>query len=320
MQTLDQFCVVLYVSDCPISYQFLDRLFELGCTNWDTADVYNDSEEILGKWFRRTGNRSKIFLATKFGITPDHSVNGKPEYVKEACTRSLAKIGVDYVDLYYLHRVDTKTPIELTVGAMAELVKEGKVKHLGLSEPSAATLRRAHAVHPIAAIQVEYSPFVFDIEKNGVLDTARELSIAVVAYSPLGRGLVTGQYKSLADFPEDDFRRTIPKYSDENFPKIAYLVEQLKEIASNYGEGVTSGQVTLAWLLAQGPNIIPIPGTKKVKYLEENLGALHLQLTPSDMRKIREAVLDTEKNLTGAQYGAKMMEQVYQDTPPLGTA
>jgi len=300
-------------------FKVLDRVFELGCTNWDTSDIYGDSEELIGKWFKRTGNRSKIFLATKFGFTPTFEISGKPEYVKEACAASLAKLGVDCIDLYYAHRADPTVPIELTVGAMAGLVKEGKVKYLGLSEVSAATIRRAQAVHPISAIQVEYSPLVFDVEKNGAIETAKELGMAVVAYAPLGRGLVTGQY-SHADLAPDDGRRGMPKYAESNFPIILRLADQLKSIASKYGANVTPGQVALAWLLAQGDNIIPIPGTKRILYAEENFAALLLKLTPDDVQLVREAVLATEKNLPGDQYSEVFMKMLYVDTPPLSDA
>ncbi|KDQ12091.1 hypothetical protein BOTBODRAFT_134983 [Botryobasidium botryosum FD-172 SS1] len=299
------------------SFKVFDRLLELGCTHWDTANVYGGSEDIIGKWFKRTGNRSKIFLATKFGYTPSYSIDGSAEHVKKACAQSLASLNTDYIDLYYFHRVDTTTPIEITVGAMAELVKEGKVKHIGLCEPSAATLRRAHAVHPIATIQVEYSPLFFETEKNGVLDTARELGVAVIAYSPLGRGLITGQYKSHSDLAPDDFRKVIPKFSESNFPTILALSEKLKSIGHKYGENVTPGQVALAWLLAQGDDILPIPGTKKISFTEENLGACHLKLAQSDVQAIRDAMLATEKNIPEDQAPEFMMKLNYQDTPPL---
>lgn len=222
-----------------------------------------DSEDLLGKWFKRTGKRSKIFLATKYGVTFD--VNRKPtvrsdaEYVRQACAKSLQRLGVDYIDLYYCHRVDKKTPIEETVQAMAELKREGKIRAIGLSEVTAATVRRAHKVHPIAAIQVEYSPFALDIEHPDIdlLHTCRELGIAIVAYSPLGRGFLTGQLNSPNDFEETDFRKHAPRYSKENFPKNLELVKALETRAKT--KGCTSGQLSLAWLLAQGDDIIPIP-------------------------------------------------------------
>ncbi|QRW16405.1 aldo/keto reductase family protein [Rhizoctonia solani] len=283
-------------------FKVLDKLVELGCTNWDTADIYGDSEALIGKWFKRTGKRDQIFLATKFAITP-RAYNVRRS-LKQQLDKSLGLLGVDAIDLYYVHRIDTTVPIETTVGALAELVKAGKIKYIGLSEPSPATLRRAHKVHPIAAIQVEYSPFVLDIEQKGhLLDTARELGVAVVAYSPLGRGILTGQVTSNADIPDDDFKKHIPKYSEANFPKITSLVNKIKDIGKRHD--ATPGQVTLAFLLAQGEDIIPIPGTKNIKYAEENLGALKVKLTPEDIKTIRQAITETE--LTGDQYPAAYM-------------
>jgi len=218
---------------------------------------------LLGKWFKRRGKRNEIFLATKFGVTFDSNrrptVRSDPEYVKQACAKSLERLGIDCIDLYYCHRVDKKTPIEETVQAMAELKKEGKIRAIGLSEVTAATVRRAHKVHPIAALQVEYSPFALDIEHPdiGLLNTCRELGIAIVAYSPLGRGFLTGQLKSPDDFEDGDFRKHAPRYSKENFPKNLELVKSLETRAK--AKGCTSGQLSLAWLLAQGHDIIPIP-------------------------------------------------------------
>ncbi|KAJ1305402.1 hypothetical protein OPQ81_000415 [Rhizoctonia solani] len=225
-------------------FKVLDKLVEMGCTNWDTADIYagvthflNDFDlmtrrnrvtqrALIGKWFKRTGKRDQIFVASKFGITPK-GPNGTPEYMKQQLNQSLERLGVDMIDLYYVHRIDQTVPIETTMGALIELVKNGKIRYIGLSEPSPATLRRAHKVHPIAAIQVEHSPFVLDIEQKGhLLETARELGIAVVAYSPLGRGLLTGQITSNAEIPEYDMRKRIPKYSEANFPKITSLVNE----------------------------------------------------------------------------------------------
>ncbi|CAE6477219.1 unnamed protein product [Rhizoctonia solani] len=260
--------------------------------------------------------RFKIFLASKFGITPK-GPNGSPEYMKQQLSQSLELLGVDAIDLYYVHRIDHTTPIETTIGALAELVKGGKIRYIGLSEPSPTTLRRAHKVHPIAAIQVEYSPFVLDIEQKGhLLETARELGVTVVAYSPLGRGLLTGQITSNADIPDYDMRKGIPKYSEANFPKIISLTNKLREIGVRYN--ATSGQVTLAFMLAQGDDIIPIPGTKKIKYTEENIGALRAKLTPEDIKGIREAINETE--LTGGQYPEAYMSWLYRDTPEPPTA
>lgn len=299
----------------------LDAVYERGCTHWDTADMYGtgDNEQLLAKWFKQTGKRSEIFLATKFGfeVNNPNIVNGTPEYVPVAFQRSLDRLEVDYVDLYYLHRPDLTTPIEKTVGAMAELVKSGKVKYLGLSECSSATLRRAHAVHPIAAIQVEYSPFTLDIEdeKIGLFKTAKELGVAVVAYSPLGRGLLTGQYKGPEDFDEDDFRRKIPRYGEENFPNILNLVDGLRTIGQKHNNA-SAGQVALAWLLAQDPSVIPIPGTTKVKNLEENLGALSLKLTPEDLQAVRDVAKRADAE-HGDRYPEFIMRFLFADTPEL---
>ncbi|KAI0266188.1 Aldo/keto reductase [Gloeopeniophorella convolvens] len=294
-------------------FKILDAVYESGCTNWDTADVYGGSEELIGEWFKRTGKRDEIFLATKFGITPD-GIRGDKAYVRESIERSLKRLGVDHVELYYLHRPDTNTPIEHTVAAMAELVKEGKVKYLGLSEVSAETLRRAHKVHPISALQVEYSPFVLDIEdpKIAVLQAARELGVTVVAYSPLGRGLLTGQYKGPEDFEEGDFRRIIPKYSKENFPLILKLADDLKDVGAAHG--ATAGQVALAWLLAQGDDIIPIPGTRNIKRLEENLGALKVRLSAEEIAEVRK-IAERADAIPGERYPASRMKAIFADTP-----
>ncbi|KAJ7191209.1 NADP-dependent oxidoreductase domain-containing protein [Mycena pura] len=286
-------------------FKVLDAAHTAGCTFWDTADV-----------FKRTGKRSDIFLATKFGFTHDLTIDGSPTHVRAAAASSLKRLGVDTIDLFYLHRADKNTSIEITVGAMAELVKEGKVKHLGLSEVSAATLRRAHAVHPIAAVQVEYSPFTLDIEdpKINLLNTARELGVKIVAYSPLGRGLLTGQYKSPDNFEPDDFRRMLPRYSAANFPNILALATGLKTIGTKHG--ATAGQVALAWLLAQGDDVIPIPGTKKIKYLAENIGAGSLALAPADVQVVRD-VAATADAAHGDRYPAAFMGQLFCETPPL---
>jgi len=296
--------------------KLLDAVYASGCTFWDTADIYGDSEELIGKWFKRTGKRNDIFIGTKFGFQPDWTVDGSPAYAKESLERSLKRLGVDSIDLFYLHRPDVNTPIEHTVIAMAEFVKTGKVKYLGLSECSAATLRRAHAVHPIAALQVEYSPFTLDIEddKIAVLKTARELGIAIIAYSPLGRGLLTGQYKSPNDFDQDDFRRTIPRYSAGNFPNILKLADGLKQIGEKHN--ATAGQVTLAWILAQGDDVIPIPGTTKTKYLEENLGATKIQLTPTDLQEVRSTAEQADA-AQGDRYPVGTSSLMFADTPEL---
>ncbi|TGO32746.1 hypothetical protein BHYA_0291g00020 [Botrytis hyacinthi] len=298
-------------------FKVLDRAYELGQTNWDTADMYADSEDLLGKWFKRTGKRDQIFLASKFAFKTNadgtRTCDTSPEYVKAACAKSLQRLGVQTIDLYYCHRVDQKTPIEKTVEAMAELKREGKIRYLGLSEVSPKTIRRAEKVHHIDAVQVEYSPFSLDIEQNEVLKTCRQLGIAIVAYSPLGRGFLTGQIKSRADFEPNDFRLSAPRFSQENFPKNLVLVKELTKIASE--KGVTPGQLSLAWLAAQGDDIIPIPGTKKIKYLEENMEALHVQLSRQEEREIRTAIEKVQ--IGGARYPESMMGFAFGDTPEL---
>ncbi|KIM79230.1 hypothetical protein PILCRDRAFT_823831 [Piloderma croceum F 1598] len=298
--------------------KFLDTVYASGCTFWDTADVYHDSEDIIGNWFKRTGKRNDIFLATKFGATsdPGRIINGSPAYVKESLERSLKRLGVDFVDLFYLHRPDQTVPIEYTVGAMADLVKAGKVKYLGLCECSAATLRRAHAVHPISALQVEYSPFTLDIEdeKIGLLKTARELGVIIVVYAPLGRGILTGQYKSPDDFEEHDYRRSLPRFGKENFPNILKIADAMKQIGEKHS--ATAGQVSLVWLLAQGNDVIPIPGTTKIKYLEENLGVIKIQLNPTDLEEVRSKAELADAS-QGDRYPPGFTELSFSDTPAL---
>ncbi|KAJ8472509.1 hypothetical protein ONZ45_g16626 [Pleurotus djamor] len=295
-----------------------DAAYERGCTFWDTADVYGDSEDLIGKWFKKSGKRDDIFLATKFGMASPNGKfpDGDPEYVPKAIDSSLKRLGVETIDLYYLHRPDPTVPIELTVGAMAEGVKAGKIKYLGLSECSAATLRRAHAVHPISALQVEYSPFTLDIEdeKIGLLKAARELGVTVIAYSPLGRGLLTGQIRSRSDLEEGDFRLAIPRYSEENFPNILKIADHLKVIGQRHN--ATAGQVALAWVLAQGDDFIPIPGTKKVKYLDENLGALKVALSKDELEEVRTAAAASEASV-GDRYPAMMQAVLFADTAEL---
>ncbi|KAI9807636.1 MAG: hypothetical protein M1825_005577 [Sarcosagium campestre] len=300
--------------------QLLDRAFELGERFWDTADVYNDNEDLLGKWFKRTGHRDKIFLATKFAIKYDPvaqavTTDSSPEYVKQACATSLKRLGVEHIDLYYCHRLDKTTPIEKTVEAMAELKKEGKIRYIGLSEVSAETLRRASKVTHIDALQIEYSPFAMEIEdpKINVLKTCRELGIATVAYSPLSRGFVTGTIRSNADIADDDFRKHIPRFSDEHFPNNLKLVDALKDLAEK--KKCTPSQLTLAWLLAQGDDIFPIPGTKKIKYLEENLGAVKVQLSAEENAAIRKVVENA--TVMGERYPAAMLGNLFADSAPL---
>lgn len=270
----------------------IHRAIELGINFLDTADVYgpHKNEELVGRAIK--GKRDSVLLATKFGIVRDpanpnaRGVNGKPEYVQKSCEASLRRLGVETIDLYYQHRVDPNTPIEETVGAMANLVKQGKVRYLGLSEASPNTLRRAMKVHPITALQTEYSLWTRDPETNGVLATCRELGIGFVAYSPLGRGFLTGRFRTFEDLPADDYRRNSPRFQGENFQKNLDLVRRVEEIAS--AKRCTPSQLALAWVLAQGRDIIPIPGTKRRKYLEDNVAALNVKLTEEELRRIDE--------------------------------
>jgi aryl-alcohol dehydrogenase-like predicted oxidoreductase len=289
----------------------IHRALELGINFLDTADVYGPykNEELVGRAIK--GKRDKIVLATKFGIVRDPSnpnvrgVSGKPDYVRKSCEGSLRRLGVDTIDLYYQHRVDPNTPIEETVGAMAQLVKEGKVRYLGLSEAAAPTLRRAVKVHPITALQTEYSLWTRDPE-NGILATCRELGIGFVAYSPLGRGFLTGQFKKFEDLPADDYRRNSPRFQGENFQKNLDLVRRVEEIARE--KGCKSSQLALAWVLAQGDDIVPIPGTKRRKYLEENVGALAVKLTTEDLQRIDEVF--PPEAAAGGRYPEHMMTLV----------
>lgn len=269
----------------------LHRALELGVTFLDTADMYGPftNEKLVGEAIK--DHRDRVMLATKFGNVRTEEggwkgVNGHPDYVRQACDASLKRLGVDVIDLYYQHRVDTTVPIEDTVGAMAELVQQGKVRYLGLSEAAPATIRRAHAVHPISALQTEYSLWSRDPEDD-ILPTIRELGIGFVPYSPLGRGFLSGQFTSPDALPADDYRRQSPRFQGENFYKNLELVDKVKAIAT--AKGVTPSQLALAWLLAQGDDIVPIPGTKRRKYLEENVGATEITLTPDELSQI-EAV------------------------------
>ena len=270
----------------------LDRALELGVTFYDTADMYgpHTNEELLGDWLQ--GKRDRVVLATKFGIqiAPDapggRRVNGRPGYVRQAIEGSLRRLRTDHVDLYYLHRVDPETPIEDTVGAMGQLVQEGLVRAIGLSEVSPDTLRRANAVHPITAVQSEYSLWTRDPEQ-GVLAACRELGVGFVPYSPLGRGFLTGEIRSPDDLADDDFRKHNPRFQGENFQRNLDLVREVQAMAAQ--KGCTPSQLALAWVLAQGEDLVPIPGTRRVKYLEDNLGALDVQLTPDDLARIDAA-------------------------------
>jgi len=269
----------------------IHRALELGINFLDTADVYgpHKNEELVGRAIK--GERDKVVLATKFGIVRDpnnpmaRGVNGKPDYVRQSCEGSLRRLGIDHIDLYYQHRVDPNTPIEETVNAMSDLVKQGKVRHLGLSEASPETLRRAVKVHPITALQTEYSLWSRDPEAE-ILTTCRQLGVGFVAYSPLGRGFLTGQFRRFEDLPADDYRRNTPRFQGENFQKNLDLVRKVEEIAAE--KRCNPAQLALAWVLAQGDDIIPIPGTKRRKYLEENVAALDVRLTPHDLQRISE--------------------------------
>ena len=284
---------------------------ERDVTLLDTADMYGPftNEQLVGKAIR--GRRDQVVLATKFGFVRDpndpakRGVNGRPEYVRAACESSLQRLGIDVIDLYYQHRVDPQTPIEETVGAMAQLVREGKVRHLGLSEAGPETLRRAHAVHPIAALQTEYSLWSRDPEDQ-ILATCRELGIGFVPYSPLGRGFLTGRIKRLEDFAPDDYRRQSPRFQGENFQRNLDLVSRIEAMARE--KGCTPSQLALAWVLAQGEDIVPIFGTKRRDYLEENLAALDVELTADDLQRINE--IAPRGAVAGPRYPETMMQLV----------
>ena len=275
----------------------IHRALDLGVTFLDTADMYGPftNEQLVGKAI--AGRRDEVQLATKFGNerTPDGGrvgINGKPEYVHQACDASLRRLGVDVIDLYYQHRVDTAVPIEDTWGALRELVEAGKIRHAGISEAAPETIRRAHAVQPVTAVQTEYSLWTRDPEENGVFATCAELGIGFVAYSPIGRGFLSGQIRSVDDLAPDDFRRHNPRFQGEAFEQNLRLVDRVREIADE--KGITASQLALAWVMAQGgraghPNIVPIPGTKRVAYLEENAAAVEVQLTDDDLRRLDEA-------------------------------
>jgi aryl-alcohol dehydrogenase-like predicted oxidoreductase len=289
----------------------IHRAIELGINFLDTADVYGPykNEELVGKAIR--GKRDKLIVATKFGIVRDpanpqaRGVSGKPDYIRKACEGSLKRLGIDHIDLYYQHRVDRDTPIEDTVGAMAELVKQGKIRHIGLSEAGPETLKRAAKVHPITALQSEYSLWTRDPEGR-VLPTCRELGIGLVAYSPLGRGFLTGQITKYEDFAPDDYRRNSPRFQGENLQKNLDLVKKVEEIARE--KKCTSSQLALAWVLAQGDDIVPIPGTKRVKYLEDNVGAVDVDLSTDDLARIERVM--PKGAVAGQRYNETMMRLI----------
>lgn len=291
----------------------IDRALELGINFLDTADMYGPytNEELVGRAIK--GKRDQVVLATKFGVVRDpanpqlRGVNGKPEYVRSSCEGSLRRLGVDYIDLYYQHRVDPNTPIEETVGAMAELVKAGKIRHIGLSEAGAQTLRRAAKAYKITALQTEYSLWTRDPEDE-ILETCRELGIGFVAYSPLGRGFLTGQFKRFEDFPPDDYRRHSPRFQGENFQRNLDLVEQVEVIART--KACTPSQLALAWVMAQGKDVVPIPGTKRRKYLEENAGAANVPLSEQELEMMK-AVFPAGAAV-GSRYPESMMHLINQ--------
>jgi aryl-alcohol dehydrogenase-like predicted oxidoreductase len=287
----------------------LNRALELGITLFDTADAYgpHTNEELVGRVLKP--HRDHVVIATKFGILRDpgkpgfRGINGKPDYVRQACEGSLRRLQVDCIDLYYQHRVDPDTPIEETVAAMAELVQQGKVRFLGLSEASPESIRRAHAVHPITALQSEYSLWTRDPESE-ILPTCRELGIGFVPYSPLGRGFLTGKIQKPEDLPEDDYRRSTPRFQGENFQRNLKIVKRVEEIARE--KHCTPAQLALAWVLAQGNDIVPIPGTKRRKYLQENIGALDVDLTSNDLKRIDEVA--PKDAFAGSRYPEAMMK------------
>ncbi|OZY41189.1 aldo/keto reductase [Pseudomonas fragi] len=299
-------------SDTREAVATLHRALELGINLLDTADIYgpHSNEQLIGEAIR--GKRDQVFLASKFGIVRDpanpafRGINGRPEYIHQAIDGSLKRLGVETLDLYYQHRMDPNVPIEETVGAMAELVRAGKVRYLGLSEASAATLERAHKVHPISALQSEYSLWSRDQESNGCLEACRRLGVAFVPYSPLGRGFLTGALKSEDDFAIDDFRRFSPRFQGENFGKNLLLVEQVQTLAAE--KGVTAGQLALAWVLAQGDHLIPIPGTKQRKYLEENVDALEVKLSASELAALQ--AIFPPSAVAGLRYAEATMKQL----------
>ena len=281
-------------TDESIATGTIHRALDLDCNFLDTSDMYgpHTNERLVGAAIAE--RRDEVFLATKFGIKLikdddliHREINGRPEYVHEACDASLGRLGVDHIDLYYQHRVDPNTPIEETVGAMGELVSAGKVRYLGLSEASAETIRRAHAVHPITAVQTEYSLWTRDIEEE-ILPTLNELGIGLVAYSPLGRGFLSGRFTSPDELDQDDYRRFGPRFSGENLRQNLKLAEQVKELAQE--KGITAGQLALAWVLRRGEHIVPIPGTKRISYLEENLAAVEVELSDEEAEQIAEAI------------------------------
>jgi len=290
----------------------IHRALELGVNFLDTADMYGPfkNEELISKAIK--GKRDKFIIATKFGIVRDASdpgvrgISGRPEYVKKSVEGSLRRLGIDEIDLYYQHRVDPQTPVEETVGAMSRLIEEGKIRHIGLSEASAETLKKASAVHEITALQSEYSLWTRDVEDNGVLETCLELGIGFVAYSPLGRGFLSGEIKNFEELAEDDYRRQSPRFQDGNFEKNIALVGKIEDIAKE--KGITASQIAISWTLAQGDNIVPIPGTKRRKYLEQNAKSVNVKLSVDDLDRIEEVF--PKDAAAGLRYPETMMKSV----------
>jgi len=297
-------------ADDKESIATIHHALDSGITFFDTSDMYGPfkNEELVGKAIK--GRRNGIVLATKFGIVrmkdpAARSVNGRPEYVKQSCDGSLKRLGIDYIDLYYQHRVDPAVPIEETIGAMADLVRAGKVRYLGMSEAGVKTIRRAHRIHPITALQTEYSLWTRDAEEE-ILPTVRELGIGFVPYSPLGRGFLTGRFKKFEDLPANDFRRTTPRFQGENFKKNLALVAHVERLAQ--GKGVTAGQIALAWVLAQGNDIVPIPGTTRRNHLDENIAAVHIKFTRKELDDIDTVMpKDAVSGLRYPESGMKMV-------------
>jgi aryl-alcohol dehydrogenase-like predicted oxidoreductase len=298
------------VQDDDAAVALIHRALDLGINLLDTADIYGQSEVQVGKALK--GRRDGVYVATKFaftvavgGVRTGRVIDGRPEYVRSACEASLKRLGIDTIDLYYQHRVDPQVPIEETVGAMADLVRQGKVRHLGLSEAAADTVRRAHKVHPIAAVQTEYSLWSRDPEDD-LLPTLRELGVALVAYSPLGRGFLAGRFRTIDDLAPDDWRRTNPRFQGENFAKNVAVVDQLKQIAAE--RSVTPAQLALAWMLSRHDDVIPIPGTSSVERLAENAGAADIQLSAADLERIES--VSPKGVVAGSRYNEQMMTLV----------
>ncbi|KAH9921861.1 NADP-dependent oxidoreductase domain-containing protein [Fomitopsis serialis] len=300
------------------AHSLLTYAADRGVTFWDTANIYGSSERVIGDWFTKTGRRSEIFLATKFSRRDPAITPGTTGYLHDQLEKSLRELKADYIDLYYQHRVDGALPIEVVLETLRPYVESGKIKYLGLSECSADHLRRARSVpvigEKVIACQMEYSAFEVEIETDGLLATARELGVAIVAYSPLGRGMITGRYKSRNDFPKDDIRfQWLPRWSDENFPKNLALLEKFRAVANKYG--ATPGQAALAWILTENPDFVPIPGSRSIERLEENAKAVGVTLAEEDVKELRAAVLAAE--VTGARYPEAYLKTLAYDSVPL---